>query len=189
MACRHQWVGLANRFPDIAGLQETKTHHDTVDRAGARLLSSRATCKLRTLKDFYAWFRTIGKCCVASVPLTRSVVCTPHHLRWLLLAASAWEVRTTRDQPVGLWGGSMTYQVAAKNVVRTVSLGAVSYLALSLGLASGQQAFAQNLPPVTVDAPSKPKARQTVGGRKHPPRARSGVSLRRRLAEWSLFHM
>jgi len=55
----------------------------------------------------------------------------------------------------------MTYQVAAKNVVRTVSLGAVSYFALSLGLASGQQAFAQNLPPVTVDAPSKPKARQT----------------------------
>jgi iron complex outermembrane receptor protein len=53
----------------------------------------------------------------------------------------------------------MTYQVAARNVVRAVSLGAVSYLALSLDVSSGQQAFAQNLPPVTVDAPSQQRAR------------------------------
>ncbi|MCK1516318.1 TonB-dependent receptor [Bradyrhizobium sp. 190] len=54
----------------------------------------------------------------------------------------------------------MTYQVAARNVVRAVSLGAVSYLALSLDFASGQKAFAQaNLPPVTVDAPSQQRAR------------------------------
>ncbi len=46
------------------------------------------------------------------------------------------------------------------NVVRAVSLSAVSYLALSLGLASGERAFAQsNLPPVTVDAPSQQRAR------------------------------
>jgi iron complex outermembrane recepter protein len=55
----------------------------------------------------------------------------------------------------------MTYQVTARNVVRTVSLGAVSYLALCLDPASVQQVLAQTLPPVTVDAPSKPKARQT----------------------------
>ncbi len=46
------------------------------------------------------------------------------------------------------------------NVVRAVSLSAVSYLALSLGLAGGERAFAQsNLPPVTVDAPSQQRAR------------------------------
>ena len=56
----------------------------------------------------------------------------------------------------------MTYEVAARNVVRAVSLGAVSYLALSLDVSSSQQAFAQNLPPVTVDAPSKPKPRQAT---------------------------
>ncbi len=57
----------------------------------------------------------------------------------------------------------MTRRVAAGNVVRTVSLGAVSYLALSLDFAGGQQAFAQsNLPPVTVDAPGQPRARPTV---------------------------
>ncbi len=47
--------------------------------------------------------------------------------------------------------------------MRTLSLGAVSYLALSLE-SSGefQQALAQaNLPPVTVDAP-KPRVRQSV---------------------------
>jgi iron complex outermembrane recepter protein len=43
--------------------------------------------------------------------------------------------------------------------VRAVSLGAVSYLALSLDFANGQKAFAQNLPPVTVDAPSQQRAR------------------------------
>ncbi|ANW03881.1 TonB-dependent receptor [Bradyrhizobium icense] len=53
----------------------------------------------------------------------------------------------------------MTYQVAARNVVRAVSLGAVSYLALSLDFAGGPNAFAQNLPPVTVDAPSQQRAR------------------------------
>ncbi|UPK01082.1 TonB-dependent receptor [Bradyrhizobium sp. 170] len=56
----------------------------------------------------------------------------------------------------------MTYQVAARNVVRAVSLGAVSYLALSLDFASSQKAFAQNLPPVTVDAPSQQRARPAV---------------------------
>ncbi|WP_312017837.1 TonB-dependent siderophore receptor [Bradyrhizobium sp. AUGA SZCCT0274] len=66
----------------------------------------------------------------------------------------------------GLWGGSMTYKIAARNVVRAVSLGAVSYLALSLDFASGQKAFAQSLPPVTVDAPTqqqraRPAARRT----------------------------
>ncbi|MEH2591680.1 TonB-dependent receptor [Bradyrhizobium sp. AZCC 1721] len=53
----------------------------------------------------------------------------------------------------------MTYQVAARNVVRAVSLGAVSYLALSLDFAGGHKAFAQNLPPVTVDAPTQQRAR------------------------------
>lgn len=46
--------------------------------------------------------------------------------------------------------------------MRAVSLGAVSYLALSLDFAGGQQAFAQNLPPVTVDAPSQQRARPAV---------------------------
>jgi iron complex outermembrane recepter protein len=42
-------------------------------------------------------------------------------------------------------------------------LGAVSYLVLSLNLASGQKAFAQSsLPPVTVDAPSQQRARQAA---------------------------
>ncbi len=49
------------------------------------------------------------------------------------------------------------------NIVRAVSLGAVSYLALSPGLVSGQKAFAQSaLPPVTVDAPSPQRARQAA---------------------------
>ena len=57
----------------------------------------------------------------------------------------------------------MTYQVAARNVVRAVSLGAVSYLALSLDFSSGQKAFAQgSLPPVTVDAPTQQRARPAV---------------------------
>jgi iron complex outermembrane recepter protein len=56
----------------------------------------------------------------------------------------------------------MTYQVAARNVLRAVSLGAVSYLALSLNFAGGQRAFAQTLPPVTVDAPSQPRVRPAV---------------------------
>ncbi|KRR14001.1 TonB-dependent receptor [Bradyrhizobium valentinum] len=59
----------------------------------------------------------------------------------------------------------MTYQVAARNVVRAVSLGAVSYLALSLDVSSGQQAFAQNLPPVTIDAPSQQRARPAAARR------------------------
>ena len=47
--------------------------------------------------------------------------------------------------------------------MRAVSLGAVSYLALSLDFASGQKAFAQsNLPPVTIDAPGQPTARPVV---------------------------
>ena len=60
----------------------------------------------------------------------------------------------------GSWGESMTYAIATGNVVRVISLGAVSYLALSLDFASGQKAFAQsNLPPVTVDAPGQQRAR------------------------------
>ncbi|KRQ97709.1 TonB-dependent receptor [Bradyrhizobium valentinum] len=60
----------------------------------------------------------------------------------------------------------MTYQVAARNVVRAVSLGAVSYLALSLDFSSGaQKAFAQNLPPVTVDAPTQQRARPAAARR------------------------
>ncbi|QOZ10385.1 TonB-dependent siderophore receptor [Bradyrhizobium sp. CCBAU 51765] len=57
----------------------------------------------------------------------------------------------------------MTRELSAKKIVRTLSLGAVSYLALSLESSGDlQQAFAQtNLPPVTVDAP-KPRARQSV---------------------------
>lgn len=44
--------------------------------------------------------------------------------------------------------------------MRTVSLGAVSYLALSLNVMGGHEAFAQsNLPPVTVDAPTQQRAR------------------------------
>ncbi|MCP3390766.1 TonB-dependent receptor [Bradyrhizobium sp. CCGB12] len=57
----------------------------------------------------------------------------------------------------------MTRELSAGKIVRTLSLGAVSYLALSLD-SSGelQHAFAQtNLPPVTVDAP-KPRVRQSV---------------------------
>ena len=56
----------------------------------------------------------------------------------------------------------MTYKIAARNVARAVSLGAVSYLALSLDFASGQKAFAQSLPPVTVDAPTQQRARPAV---------------------------
>ncbi|MFH1340999.1 MAG: TonB-dependent siderophore receptor [Pseudomonadota bacterium] len=57
----------------------------------------------------------------------------------------------------------MTYRIARRNVMRALSLGAVSYLALSLDLASGQRAFAQgNLPPVTIDAPTQQRARPTV---------------------------
>ena len=48
----------------------------------------------------------------------------------------------------------MTRELSTRKVVRTLSLGAVSYLALSLESSGDlQQAFAQtNLPPVTVDA-------------------------------------
>ncbi|WP_334446303.1 TonB-dependent receptor [Bradyrhizobium sp. AZCC 1610] len=54
----------------------------------------------------------------------------------------------------------MTSTIATGNVVRVISLGAVSYLALSLDIASGQKAFAQsNLPPVTVDAPGQQRMR------------------------------
>ncbi|XSC47777.1 TonB-dependent receptor [Bradyrhizobium sp. RDT10] len=54
----------------------------------------------------------------------------------------------------------MTSTIATGNVVRVISLGAVSYLALSLDFASGQKAFAQsNLPPVTVDAPGQQRTR------------------------------
>ncbi|WP_213289376.1 TonB-dependent siderophore receptor [Bradyrhizobium sp. sGM-13] len=53
----------------------------------------------------------------------------------------------------------MTHRVAARNVMRAVSLGALTYLALSLDFAGGSSAFAQNLPPVTVDAPSQQRAR------------------------------
>ena len=54
----------------------------------------------------------------------------------------------------------MTFAMATRNVVRVISLGAVSYLVLSLDFVSGQKAFAQsNLPPVTVDAPGQQRAR------------------------------
>jgi iron complex outermembrane receptor protein len=54
----------------------------------------------------------------------------------------------------------MTFAISTNNVVRVISLGAVSYLVLSLDFASGQKAFAQsNLPPVTVDAPGQQRAR------------------------------
>ena len=57
----------------------------------------------------------------------------------------------------------MTRELSAGKIVRTLSLGAVSYLALSLESSGDfQHAFAQtNLPPVTVDAP-KPRVRQSV---------------------------
>ena len=72
----------------------------------------------------------------------------------------------------------MTYVIATGNVVRAVSLGAVSYLALSLDFASGQKAFAQsNLPPVTVDAPGRPRARPAA------PRSQTSASrVQRRVA-------
>ena len=72
----------------------------------------------------------------------------------------------------------MTYEVAARNVVRAVSLGAVSYLALSLDFASGSKAFAQsNLPPVTVDAPGQQRARPAA------PRSQTSTSrVQRRVA-------
>ncbi|MCJ9703007.1 MULTISPECIES: TonB-dependent siderophore receptor [unclassified Bradyrhizobium] len=57
----------------------------------------------------------------------------------------------------------MTRELSAKKIVRTLSLGAVSYLALSMESSGDfQHAFAQsNLPPVTVDAP-KPRVRQPI---------------------------
>jgi iron complex outermembrane recepter protein len=56
----------------------------------------------------------------------------------------------------------MTYDVGARNVLRAVALGAASYLALSLDFLGSQEVFAQgNLPPVTVDAPTRPRVRQT----------------------------
>jgi iron complex outermembrane receptor protein len=72
----------------------------------------------------------------------------------------------------------MTYVIATGNVVRAVSLGAVSYLALSLDFASGQKAFAQsNLPPVTVDAPGQKRARPVA------PRSQTSASrVQRRVA-------
>lgn len=46
--------------------------------------------------------------------------------------------------------------------MRAVALGAVSYLALSLDFLDSQKVFAQaNLPPVTVEAPTRPRVRQT----------------------------
>jgi iron complex outermembrane receptor protein len=57
----------------------------------------------------------------------------------------------------------MTFGIATGSVARVISLGAVSYLALSLDLAGSQKAFAQsNLPPVTVDAPGQQRARPAV---------------------------
>ena len=57
----------------------------------------------------------------------------------------------------------MTFGIATGSVARVISLGAVSYLALSLDLAGSQKAFAQsNLPPVTVDAPAQQRARPAV---------------------------
>jgi len=54
----------------------------------------------------------------------------------------------------------MTIAISASGVVRVISLGAVSYLALSLNMTGGQKAFAQSsLPPVTVDAPGQQRAR------------------------------
>jgi len=68
----------------------------------------------------------------------------------------------------------MTNAIAINNVVRAVSLGAVSYLVLSLDFAGGERAFAQSsLPPVTVDAPGQQRARpaaqrsQTSASRVH----------------------
>lgn len=57
----------------------------------------------------------------------------------------------------------MTRELSAKKIVRTLSLGAVSYLALSIESSGDlQHASAQsNLPPVTVDAP-KPRVRQSI---------------------------
>ncbi|MCA1415243.1 TonB-dependent receptor [Bradyrhizobium sp. NBAIM20] len=57
----------------------------------------------------------------------------------------------------------MTRELSARKIVRTLSLGAVSYLALSMESSGDlQDAVAQsNLPPVTVDAP-KPRVRQPV---------------------------
>ncbi|MCA1389302.1 TonB-dependent receptor [Bradyrhizobium sp. BRP19] len=57
----------------------------------------------------------------------------------------------------------MLRELSARKIVRTLSLGAVSYLALSMESSGDlQHAVAQsNLPPVTVDAP-KPRVRQPV---------------------------
>lgn len=57
----------------------------------------------------------------------------------------------------------MTRELSARKIVRTLSLGAVSYLALSMESSGDlQHAVAQsNLPPVTVDA-SRPRVRQPV---------------------------
>ncbi|MBR0815902.1 TonB-dependent receptor [Bradyrhizobium diazoefficiens] len=57
----------------------------------------------------------------------------------------------------------MRRELSTRKIVRTLSLGAVSYLALSLEPSGEfQQALAQtNLPPVTVDAP-RPRVRQPI---------------------------
>ncbi|MBR0840721.1 TonB-dependent receptor [Bradyrhizobium liaoningense] len=53
--------------------------------------------------------------------------------------------------------------VAPGHFVRAALLGAVSFLALSLNFPFDQKAYAQGtLPPVTVDAPTKPRPRQTI---------------------------
>ena len=85
----------------------------------------------------------------------------------------------------------MTFAIATRNVVRVISLGAVSYLALSLDFASGQKAFAQsNLPPVTVDAPgAATRAARGTEIADLQPRACNGVLLRRRLVVSSRFRM
>lgn len=54
----------------------------------------------------------------------------------------------------------MAYGVAARTIARLVGMGAVGSLALSLDIVAGPAAFAQTvLPPVSVDAPGKPRVR------------------------------
>jgi len=71
----------------------------------------------------------------------------------------------------------MTY-VVARNVIRTASLGAVSYLALCLDAAIDHKAFAQaNLPAVTVEPPNRARARQS-----RPPPQATTTRVQRRVA-------
>ena len=73
--------------------------------------------------------------------------------------------------------------IASRPVVRAVLLGAVSFLALSLGFRSSQKVYAQStLPPVTVDPPASQNHDRLFSARNHRVSAREGELLPQRRA-------